>query len=399
MRDRAMHVALITRYPPRNALDAGRGIAAYSKGLAQALVADGIQVTVIADMKPGEECRYREDGVEVRRAWCPGFRALRQISAAVRESSADVVHLQHELFVFGPGRAAAVPVLLLRALRHSVTVTTIHGVLPAEAWKTDLVRAYARRSPVRVLRRGYALLMRQMARNSTGLIVHGPSLRRALAGYGVDAPVAVVPQGVPRVVSPLVPRAEALRALGMDERPRALFFGYLLPYKGLDTLCAAAPALEELGVEVVVAGSDSGDEKPTHRGATHDWKSIRRMGYVPEHLIPTMLAIADVLVLPHSVGLSTSGPFAIAVAYGIPVVVSDVASLADDLGFPDATFIAGDHESLARTVARVISDDDFRGRIGDRLGEIRAERGWDSVARTTASLYEHLLRSHAARVQ
>ncbi|HVL91074.1 MAG TPA: glycosyltransferase, partial [Actinomycetota bacterium] len=93
-----MHVALITRYPPRHALDAGRGTAGYSKRLARALVAGGCRVTVLADLLDGEQPEYEEDGVIVRRVWGSGRHAISPIVEAIGAIRPDIVHLQHELF-------------------------------------------------------------------------------------------------------------------------------------------------------------------------------------------------------------------------------------------------------------------------------------------------------------
>ncbi|HVL91629.1 MAG TPA: glycosyltransferase, partial [Actinomycetota bacterium] len=288
--------------------------------------------------------------------------------------------------------------LLLRRLRRRPTITTIHGVLPLEAWSDALVQAYAGRAPKSIIRWIYGRLIEKMASLSADVIMHGASLERSLRQYGVRGRVSVIPQGIEGQLAPLS-RSEARRILGFDDRPRVLFFGYLLPYKGLDTLRAAAPALTQAGVEVVVAGSDTGDDRPTHRVLAQDWGPIRRMGYVAEELIPALLSAADVMVLPHRIGLSTSGPFSLAVAYGLPVVVSDVPTLADDLSFPDATFVAGSHESLTTTILRVLNNASVRARLEDRLAEIRAARGWSSVAAATMSRYRDVISSEEVRLR
>src|SRR5437879_1321982 len=78
--NRPLHVALISRYPPRGVHHAGRGIAAYTKSLAAALVAQGLKGTVIApiDDPSTDPTADSEEGGD---AVCPRRRAQRPYPA------------------------------------------------------------------------------------------------------------------------------------------------------------------------------------------------------------------------------------------------------------------------------------------------------------------------------
>lgn len=135
----------------------------------------------------------------------------------------------------------------------------------------------------------------------------------------------------------------ALETFGLPDRKRAVFLGYLLPYKGVETLEKAAPLLAQAGIEVVLAGADSGDAEPLHRPSRPvQVTNVRRIGFVPEEQLPHLFALADILVLPYKVGLSASGPLTTAASYGVPAAVSDVPTLIEAVRCPDAIFRRND---------------------------------------------------------
>jgi glycosyltransferase involved in cell wall biosynthesis len=115
------------------------------------------------------------------------------------------------------------------------------------------------------------------------------------------------------------------------------------------------------------------------------------LGFVLEENLSALFAITDVMVFPHRVGLSVSGPMMLAAAYGVPVVVSSVPTLADVLACPEATFQAGDPIGLTAAVLRVLGDADVRAKIQRRLIQLRTANAWPHVATQFARLYMRVL--------
>src|SRR5690348_3896841 len=106
-------VTLIAPYPPLGQRHAGHsGVTSYSGNLAHALAAEGANVTVVAPDEPGEPAVASDGPVRVERRFRRGASALPVAARAARETKAPVVHLQHELFLYGgpssiPGLMAA----------------------------------------------------------------------------------------------------------------------------------------------------------------------------------------------------------------------------------------------------------------------------------------------------
>jgi glycosyltransferase involved in cell wall biosynthesis len=356
------------------------------------MVQAGAEVVILADRQGEGRSTYVDGAVTVRRVWRDGLSAVRDIDRALTEDAFSIVHVQHELFAFGRGVGALAAVRLLhRVSKNYRVVTTIHGVIPVAAFDRRFTKAYAGMVPPRVVKMVYSLIMKRVVRNSDLVIVHSEAVLQSLHGYGTATRSLVLPHGIAKPPVRLS-RFDGLRQLGFADTKRAVFLGFLLPYKGIETLEAAVPELSRSGIEVVIAGGESGDKRPTHKRQHRVQSSgARRMGFVPENLLPALFAVTDVLVLPYNVGLSTSGPLCLAAAYDVPVVVSDVPTLAEALRCAEATFRPGDPVGLARAVRRVVDDGIVRAQVRERLAVMRAEAAWSNVARAHMSAYGSLV--------
>src|SRR5579863_10212129 len=97
-----LSVAIVTRYPPLGLTHSGRGISAYSRKLAEQLSAAGVATHVIADQRDGGEEHYEENSVHVHRVWRGDSRVTRDVITTLADIDVSLVHLQYELFMFGP---------------------------------------------------------------------------------------------------------------------------------------------------------------------------------------------------------------------------------------------------------------------------------------------------------
>lgn len=148
-----------------------------------------------------------------------------------------------------------------------------------------------------------------------------------------------------------------------DGRPlRLLFFGRILPYKGLDLLLDAYAALRARtpegagpGVELIVAGS--GDLAPYAGrlaglpGVTLDHR------WIAEEEMPSILERADLVVLPYREA-SQSGVAACAYGAGLPVVATPVGGLTEQIRHGETGLLAEavTAEALAGAIDRFATD-------------------------------------------
>jgi glycosyltransferase involved in cell wall biosynthesis len=129
-------------------------------------------------------------------------------------------------------------------------------------------------------------------------------------------------------------------------RRRLLFFGRLLPYKGLDLL---ASALALGGLDVVVRVVGLGPETAV-LGALRACPGVTvENGWVPEAEIGALLAWSDAVILPYREA-SQSGVVAAAIAAGRPVIATRVGGLEEQLAGVPAILCAPEAGALREAI-------------------------------------------------
>ena len=170
---------------------------------------------------------------------------------------------------------------------------------------------------------------------SRAVIVHSRYARDQLLAHCPDAPVTVVPHGVPLL--PHGERAAARAALGL---PGGAFVvaavGNLIPEKRLEVaLRAFARALFRLpaGLDAlfVIAGAASEHYSPAEFVRLHGLDPVvRQLGAVDAATFEALLVAADACVnLRWPTGGETSGSLLRALAAGRPTLVTDAGSFAE----------------------------------------------------------------------
>jgi glycosyltransferase involved in cell wall biosynthesis len=297
--------------------------------------------------------RVRRGGTDVfelagRMSSLAGARDLARLREAVARWKPDVVHVHdnHD------------PRLLAASGGHR-TVLTIHDPTP-----------HVGAEDLHGLRR---LVRERWIARAARVVIHSELLRGALSSP-VRQKAFVIPHGAQVRESPLP----------IPPRPTILFHGRLELYKGLDVLLTAMGDIwrAQPDVQLVVAG-----QGPAASGlaAVDDPRIVKRLEYIPESEVPSLLEAATVTVLPY-VEASQSGVGALSLAAGVPVVVTDVGGLRD-LAVA-ASYIAhpGDATDLARCILDALKQD-AATREGT-LGMARARFAWDVVGRSALQLYE-----------
>ena len=130
---------------------------------------------------------------------------------------------------------------------------------------------------------------------------------------------------------------------------RLLFFGRLLPYKGLDLLVAA---LDRLGpdADIALRVIGSGPKSPElDRLRAHPRVTVENR-WVPEAELDAILAEAQVMVLPYREA-SQSGVAAAGLAAGCAIVATDVGGLREQLADqPNVTLCPPEAEAIAAVI-------------------------------------------------
>ena len=224
-----------------------------------------------------------------------------------------------------------------------------------------------------------------LRRNAREIFVFGEVLKQHLMEQGVPAQkITVVPHGTfgSFTATDGVP----------DEQPTALFFGRILPYKGLEVLLRAAPLIRQRIPEFRLLIAGEGDVSPyaellAAEEATGQLELINR--FVSDVEMAQLLARSSAVVLPY---LEATQSGVVPLAYGArrPVVATAVGAIPEIVknGKTGLLVPAGDHVALADATVALLSD--------RKLAEVIADAGrryaddslsWDAIAQITLAVY------------
>jgi glycosyltransferase involved in cell wall biosynthesis len=386
----APDVALVGTYPDSGTLHSGRsGVASYTANLARALADAGARVVVVADWRPGQPHVDDDDRVMVLRCFQRGVGALATARTAALRSGAPLVHVQHEHFLYG-GPLAMPGVMAALARFPSRLVVTMHQVVDPEHVDGEFTRRHRVRVPSAMARTALSSVQASVARGADAVIVHEPEFAPLVPGS------VVIPHGIEVVRR--ADRGLARRALSLDDELVALCFGYLAPYKGLETAIAAA---EHAGpaVRIVIAGGEhprlAGRDRYAAQLRVSAPESVRFTGYVPEPDVALWFSAADVAVLPHHAPFSSSGSLALALGYGTPALVSSELGRCAEV--PSTMTVERDPEVLGSRLRRLALDSQKRQRLHDATLAYAQDRTWPEVARRHLALYEEVIDGDRAR--
>jgi glycosyltransferase involved in cell wall biosynthesis len=116
--------------------------------------------------------------------------------------------------------------------------------------------------------------------------------------------------------------------------------------------------------------------------------------YISENDVETLLAEASLVALPYTQA-SQSGVGMLAIAAGVPVVVSDLGSLPELAVDPSFVFAAANPRALADTIERHLEDGaDVRRAV---LRHARGRFSWGHAAQLTSELYRELTAQNGSR--
>jgi glycosyltransferase involved in cell wall biosynthesis len=293
----------------------------------------------VADM-----LRYRRDGVE-----------------------ADLVHYQWLPL-------PALDGLLLSPARPRVL--TAHGVLRAEGLRRRLARGLGR-----LLRRMDAIVT---------LSEHGARLLREEAGLAPER-VRTIPHGAFDYLTRMPDEAPLPGELEAVEGPVVLCFGLIRPYKGVDVLLDAFESVD--GAELWIVGRPLGMSlEPLRSRAARATAPVRFVPrFVPDAEVPAYFRRADLVVLPH-LDAEQSGVLFAALAFGKPVVMSDVGGLAEVAQHGVGRLVPpGDPQALAAAISDLVSEPAAREELAAASRAAAAgPYSWDAVAEQTMALYREL---------
>lgn len=362
-----MRIGLVCPY----SLDVPGGVQNHVRDLAEALVGQGHEVSVLAPadddtalpdyvVPAGGAVPVPYNGSVARLAFGPV--TATRVRRWLATGRFDVLHI-HEPAV------PSVSLLALWAARGAI-VGTFH---------TSMTRSRAMSAAASILRPS----MEKIA----GRIAVSEHARSTLVQHFGGEPV-VIPNGV------YVDRFSTVEPSPRWQAPGGslVFLGRIdEPRKGLGVLLDALPAILEQrpGAHLFVAGrghEEAGRERVPDAHREH----VTFLGLVDEPTRAELLASADLYVAPNTGGESFGIILVEAMAAGAPVLASDLAAfrrVLDD-GSLGTLFPVGDSRALADEALRLLSDDVRRGTLRKAAGVAVRRYDWSTLSRDIVRVYE-----------
>lgn len=361
------------------------GLAVHVAGLSRALVRRGtISVTVLTPGGRGGPHVMQEEGVRIVRLGSNPFEHLPSVEAAMQMNEMflelaedllgpDTVVHAHDWMTAQAGCALSLRhhLPLVATFHSSESGRSEHLFLPPHP---DLkIQALERELFVGAWRR---------------LTPSSAMAREVVAVYG-DRATLVVPNGIdlPR------PTTLARRVPG-----RVLFVGRLVHEKGVWHLLQAFARLRavqpQAHLHVVGAGpEDFALRRETRRLGLET--SVKFLGQLPPDAVALQREVAEVAVVP-----SVYEPFGLvaleAMAWGVPLVASDVGGLREFTEGAAVLVPPADSVALADALQRMLADAQLRQHFAHRGIERARDYTWDRCAERTEAVYHDIARERAA---
>src|SRR6266540_986588 len=326
---------------------------------------------------------------------------------ATQLNRGDVVHIQHDTDDLGNWRTPARVWWFWRLLKQIrvPSVVTVHDLPPLLSMRrgngpiktiiyNGLILPIVNWTPLGAFLRGGFL------RPARHVIVHSSDNVPVLATLTVpERNISVLYPGIPSLVASDFSirdkyRLEGTKILAM--------FGFIAPYKGIETALEALQLLPKNHVLLIAGGIRSDYYRSYLEQLTRAIQAsglqgrVVVTGYLDEPMVGAALAAADAVLVSRKASAITGGAsysLSYALAARRPVITSDLPFFCEiERGYSAVkTFPEGDAQALARTVLNVLAGDG--GQPPEPEGAKRYREGWSwkSVAAKTYAIYERLL--------
>lgn len=246
--------------------------------------------------------------------------------------------------------------------------------------------------PIRLYSR---IMGRLLMSNVDAFTVHSTSVKSQVAQtYHINpGKVFVVPHGLYDVYYQAHDRQVSMGELGIEEEFVVLYFGLIRKYKGVPYLVEAFNKLPQdvaRHSRLVIAGEDWGDETSLAdliNASPYIGQITYKPEFVADEMIPKYFSAADVVVLPY-LRTTGSGVANIAMAYGKPIITSDLETMRECLeGYKGASFAPlGDSAAIAERLMEIYAQHES----GKPIIYNAPQNTWDEIARQYEAMVEQM---------
>lgn len=320
----------------------------------------------------------------------------------------DVVHVQHEYFLYGKKVMAIhfpIILVLIRLVRMPLIVT-MHHVIPLE--KAGYLKDLLETKIPKVFIKAFLIIFNRSFSISSKIIVPSSDFKRTLSfDYKIDERKIEVLQHFVNS-SKKKPGEEdktnAKRILNLQNKKLVLFFGYIRPSKGLEYMILALPNIIKVFPNVLLSIVGKAQENYyTHFDYLRQLVEkndlahyVRFENHVSEELLPVFFTAADVVVFPYTetVGVTPIAHLR-AASCGKPIVATNIDFFKKEFVDHENAILVPPRnpDKLSESVTEVLTNRDLSLRLSSNITKYCSLRSQDKASCKTIEIYLQSLKS------
>lgn len=244
-------------------------------------------------------------------------------------------------------------------------------------------------------RPGDRLFTRYFIGAADGFVVMSRSVGQDIRQFTADKPISYIPHPVYDNYGAPAGREQSLHQLGLSaDGSYLLFFGFIRHYKGLSLLleAMAQPAVQSLGLKLIVAGEFYEDKAPylqLIQDLGLEGQVYLRDVYIPDEQVRYYFGAADLVVQPYR-SATQSGISQLAYHFDKPMVVTRVGGLPEIVAHGEEGYVV---EVQPGAIAAAIADFFVQKRaaaMSARVREGKQRFSWENMASGIKKLYSEL---------
>ncbi|MBN1462698.1 MAG: glycosyltransferase [Paludibacteraceae bacterium] len=325
-----MQLLVVSSYPEKSVIHGEKtvGVANYTKATLLALenamldeTNSDLQIKVFAEQLDKPEI-YTENTITVERFWKRGSaKSIINLFIRTMRDPANTILLPIEMYMFGSflHLLIAFPFLLLFKIKRKRVILVLHQVLGG-----NISTFEKNKLKVFVYSAMRSVFYKSLIALTSVAIVFEDEFKHRL---GNSKKVSVIPHAV--IKEDILDKDTCKQKLGLDANTKYLFyFGYLSPYKGIEELLTIWEPYN--GVQLIIGGGGNPNHmnKPEYKAFVDGImqqakeKNVLTTGFIPQEQMSLYFSAVDIVILPYTVFMSSSGPLSHAFSYNKGVLLS-----------------------------------------------------------------------------
>jgi glycosyltransferase involved in cell wall biosynthesis len=217
------------------------------------------------------------------------------------------------------------------------------------------------------------------------ILTYSNFMKESIKKHVSNKTIEVLPLGIYSDLCPKLEKKFNLNKKNLD----VLFFGRLENYKGIDTLVKAYGILkkENLKIKLTIAGRGKIDKDLENK--INELGIVFKNYWISNEELCELIKECDILVAPYKKA-SQSGIVSTALAYGIPIIATNVGSFNEYVKSGENGFLieVNDYLDLAKKIKIFYQDRNLILKMAEKSKEIGKNYQWSNIMKKAISYYE-----------